>query len=118
MWSKADLRRAMLLEKTFLYSIHQANSITVCAIIAGATNLQINILIRVLHFISSGQIPLEPSVIERLSSSKKAGHLTKNFKQKSAVKKLLSEPRQERVASLNKIHKFLPQLLERYVTHN
>lgn len=113
MWSKADLRRSMLLEKVFLSNIHHSSPLTVSTILAAATNLQINVLIRVLHFVASGQIPVDSKLIEKLSSSRKTGYLHKNFKGKNIVKNLLGSNREAKLAVLNKISKFMPSLLER-----
>ena len=115
MWSKAELRRSMLLEKGFLSDIHHASALTIPSVLAAATNLQINILIKVVHFLASGQIPVNPELIEKLSQSRKTGVLHKNFRGKAVVKNLLGGTRQAKLAILSKINKYLPQLLERFL---
>ena len=63
----------------------------------------------------SGDIPIHSKVIEDLEKSRKAGFLHKNFKNKTVVKKLLSQKREEKLAILKKIQNFLPGLIERYL---
>ena len=58
MWSKSTLRNAMLLEKSFLSDVFHSNSLTIPAILQGANIFQLNILIKVLHFVASGKFVL------------------------------------------------------------
>ena len=60
-----------------------------------------------------GEIPIHPTVIDNLTKSRKANYLHKNFKSRTVVKKLLSQKREEKLATLKKIHNFLPGLTER-----
>ena len=115
MWSKAELRRSMLLEKAFLSNIHQSSALTISNTLAAATNFQLNVLIKVLHFVASGQIPVCSNLIENLSLSRKTGYLHKNFRSRAIVRTLLSGNRQTKLVILSKINRYIPKLLERLV---
>ena len=54
LWDKTEVRRCMLMEKSFLNDIFHSNHLTTATILAGATNFQINLLLRILHFITKG----------------------------------------------------------------
>ena len=103
----------MLMEKSFLNDIFHSNHLTTATILAGATNFQINLLLRIVHFITKGDIPLSSESLTNLKNSRKAHFLNKNFKQRSMVKKLLTKDRRAKIAILMNIHKFLPSLLQR-----
>jgi len=102
----------MLLEKSFLSDVYHSSNLTISTILQSANIFQINIVLKVIHFVASGDIPIHSKVIEDLEKSRKAGFLHKNFKNKTVVKKLLSQKREEKLAILKKIQNFLPGLIE------
>ena len=113
MFDKFEVRRSMLIEKPFLNDMFQSNQYTSPNIIAGATIFQINLLIRLLHFVTIGAIPLSKSSLEKLKISRKASFMHKQFKLQSSVKRLLANDRKTKVSILMKLHKFMPIILER-----
>lgn len=116
MFDKDQVRKSMLLQKSYFHDLFSSNSLTCGTILASGSILNLNTLIKVLHFITIGEIPLSNQAIERLTKSRKAHFLHKKFKQKKLVRNLLNSNRQEKISVLVKVQKFLPDLLERLVS--
>lgn len=112
MFDKDQVRKSMLLQKSYFHDLFSSNSLTCGTILASGSILNLNTLIKVLHFITIGEIPLSNQAIERLTKSRKAHFLHKKFKQKKLVRNLLNSNRQEKISVLVKVQKFLPDLLE------
>ena len=60
-----------------------------------------------------GDIPIGHHCLNSLKSTKRAGFLNKHFKQRSQVKKLLTETRRVKIDALMKLQKSMAGLLER-----
>ena len=67
-------------------------------------------LLKVLHFITTKEIPLTKQCIKELSVVKSVT-LQKQFKDKNKVTKLLNSPRGIQMKALLKLKKFYPHLL-------
>ena len=67
-------------------------------------------LSKVLHFITTKEIPLTKQCIKELSVVKSV-YLQKQFKDKNKVTKLLNSPRGTQMKALLKLKKFYPDLL-------
>ena len=113
MFDKSELRRSMLLEKSYLHDLFSSNDLSVGQVLASASLLQLNILLKILHFVTVGDIPLSKEAIEKLTKSKKAHFLTRSFKDRKKVRTFVNGSRANKIAVLTKISKSLPLLLER-----
>ena len=113
MFDKSELRRSMLLEKSYLYDLYSSNGLNVSTVLGSASMLQLNIVCKILHFISVGEIPLSKEAIQKLNSSKKANFLSKTFRERKKVREFVNGSRSIKIEVLTKISKFFPLLLER-----
>ena len=79
MFDKTELRRCMLLEKSYLHDLFSSNSLNVLTVLGSASMLQLNIICKILHFITMGEIPLSKEAIRKLTSSKRANFMSKTL---------------------------------------
>ena len=68
---KLRLRECMIKEKLFLKSLYLGNPLSNRTCLSFATELQLNVLIRVLYNIVRGQIPIKKVHFEKLTKSRK-----------------------------------------------
>ena len=80
-------RRHLVKHRKFLKSLNlinvnlsRANSIKIA--LEGATDQELRTLVRVLHFYSTGSIPISAKLFQALKASKLIGHLRKNVEKK------------------------------------
>ena len=97
------LRTLMLENKHFLNLLYKSNQLQARNELAGATNIQIRLLLSVLHCCANGAIPIPKEQFEAIQAARKLGFLEKNFFSKIAVNKLLRSPRKIQIQTLNKV---------------
>lgn len=68
---KLRLREIFIKEKLFLKKLYLGNPLSNRTALSFATNLQLNVLIRILYHIVRGNIPMKKSHFETLIKSKK-----------------------------------------------
>ena len=69
-------------------------------------------IIKVLFYITKGDIPISSSTLKKLTSSKVAKLLHRKFLKKRNIQSLLKETRANKISVLSKISQFLPDLFE------
>ena len=103
----------MILNLKFLSEVYASNKLSVKKTLSSASDLQIKILINILHYIAAGDISLTRNDFDTISRAKKSQHIIKNFKEKSKANKLLKAERKVQLESLFKLSSLYPQLLRR-----
>ena len=110
---KPKLRSLMILNLKFLSEVYGSNKLSVKKTLSSASDLQIKILINVLHYVAAGDIKLTRNDFDTIATAKKTRYLFKNFKEKSKANKLLKAPRKEQLECLFKLSSLYQQLLRR-----
>jgi hypothetical protein len=98
---KLRLREGMIKEKLFLKNLYLGNPLSNKSTLSFATEFQLNVLIRVLFFIVSGQIPLKKIHYERLIKSKKRRVLHERLSNFDKLKNLIKSDREVKIKFLN-----------------
>lgn len=104
---KLRIREFMLQEKSFLKSLYIGNPLSNRTSLSFATNLQLNLLIRVLSYVVRGYIPMKKVHFEALTKSKKRGLLQSRLSNIKSQNELIDAGREEKL-------KFLYNFLSSY----
>ena len=103
---KEKLRNLMLQNRNFLALLYNSNSLQAKKELATATNVQIRLILTLLHHCASGSIPVPKDNFEILKKSRKVGFLEKRFYSKVAINKLLRSTRKDQLNALFKVIDF------------
>ena len=102
--NKEVLKSYLIRDKVFLRELYEAPSKTVSnRILNFASDIKLNTLIKFLHFLSNGEIPMKKCNFEVIQNQKKLSFIKKHVEKKSVVSRLLKADRQTKI-------KFLKQL--------
>ena len=114
---KSVLRDLMLRDKNFLARLFTSNSpsFTRKQILSAETE-QLRLLIQILHYLTSGSIPLRTKDYKSVCKNKKHGFIFKSFRSLENANKLLNESRETQCKALTKISVCYPKLF--YVLFN
>ena len=93
--------------------VYGSNKLSVKKTLSSASDLQIKILINVLHYVAAGDIKLTRTDFDTIAKAKKTRYLFKNFKEKSKANKLLKAGRKVQLECLFKLSSLYQQLLRR-----
>ena len=110
---KFKCRELMIYNKQFLSDLYESNGMTARKILNLASDSQIKLLLYLLHFISSGEIPLSEDGFQSISKAKKGRFIHTNFHAKTKVKKLLKSDRKSQLEVLLKLSSLYRHLLTR-----
>ena len=108
--AKSKCRSLMIFNKQFLAELYESNKLTSRKILLIASDSQIKLLLHLLHFIATGEIPLSQESHDSISKAKKARFILTKFKEKAKVKRLLKLERKEQLQlllKLSSLYKFL-----------
>jgi hypothetical protein len=109
--NKDILKACLIRDKGFLKELYQEPDFTKNRkTIQTADDSEINTLIKFLHFLSNGEIPMKKNNFEAIKQSKKQALITKTVEKKSRVLVLLKSPRVTKLKfllQLTKIYSFL-----------
>lgn len=111
LFDRTILKSAMLRDKGFLKDLYTGSGTFNFKRLQNATDLQLTTLIKVLHFITNGEIKIKKSHFEKLTSENKINELRKYFESKVQAAKLLKEQRLKKLQILKKLVNFFPILL-------
>jgi hypothetical protein len=108
---KTFLRHLFLKHKTFLHEIFHSKKKHSKVIIEKATNLQVNVLLRILYLIVHQAIPTPMHLVKSLSRTKKKILVTFNKNHRKVSNYLLKVPLKQKKFFLIKFVHYLPKLL-------
>lgn len=108
---KLRLREFMIKEKTFLKTLYLGNPLSNRSTLTFATQFQLNVLIRVLYNIVTGQISLKRKHFEHLTKSKKRRVLENGLCNVKKLKEMICSEREEKIKFLNNFLSLFPSLL-------
>lgn len=114
-----DIPKLQLLmhkEKTWLGKIYLGNSMQIKHELSAATNLQLRILISILHHLTTGSIHIGKSQLESISTSTKSklvSNCLNKVSSKQKTNKVLRSSRKEQLGLLFKLSPAYTQLLYR-----
>ena len=104
------LRKQMISEKPFLHALYTDEAKTRASRLNVASKKQIKILVKVLHCLSCGEIPIKKAQFEKIVQARKMSTLTK-IHEKGNLKELLSKPFADQVRFVKKFLSLYPSLL-------
>jgi hypothetical protein len=106
------LREQLLSELHFLEAIYSCSTpLQVRHSINIATDKQLKLLIRVIHLVSSGSIPLKREEFNKIKKAKKLNFINNEFEREKDYKKLLRYSRKDLIHILYKIQAVIPYLI-------
>ena len=111
MENRKSCRRSMLLHKKFLFSLFSANGINAKLIIQAAKSKEIKLVLKVLHFIASGSIPVKTDVYDKLVATRKLKYM-KQIETKGGLQSRLKDGPAVQQAYLLHFAAIYPQLLK------
>ena len=110
--NKDVLKSCLIRDKSFLKELYEGPSKTVNNRILNFTSdIKLNTLIKFLHFLSNGEIPMKKVNFEVIQSHKKLAFLKRHVEKKSAVSKLLKAEREIKLKFLKQLSSIYSALL-------
>jgi hypothetical protein len=97
------LRSFLLRDKVFLKSLYTSDSIKCKRILNTASDAHLMTLIRLLHFLANGIIPIKRKNFEILQEKKKLHVIKTTLEAKKALKNILIAERSTKLNFLNKL---------------
>ena len=85
---------------------------TVTNLIIGASTRQLKVVLRLLHFVCNGDIPLRGNIYQLLSKARKIGSLRRKVEKKKALSNSLKEDPGSQKTFLLDYVKYLSSLIE------
>ena len=99
-------------DRAFLRELYETQSKPACYRILNFTSdIKLNTLIRLLHFISNGEITIKKKNFEIISGARKLSFIKKHVEKKSALVRLLQAERPEKLKFLKQLSAIYPALL-------
>lgn len=105
------LKSEFLNVKAFLYDLYIGNARQNAIKISNAVDEKLNVLIKILHLICSGEIHLRKQDHETIKKSKRLNYLKQNFNTKVSFVRLLNSPREQKIIVLRKFSAIYKPLL-------
>ena len=101
--NKEQFKTYLQRDKTFLKELFESDSVVKSKrILTFATDAELNTLIKYLHFVSNGEIPIKKNNFEAVSK-KYLSVIKKNFEKKNSLQQLLQNSRKIKLVLLIKI---------------
>ena len=106
------LRNYLQRDKVFLRQLYEGqNASTNNRILTFASDTKLNTLIKLLHFISNGEIKIKRRNFEIIQANKKLALIRKNVEKKAALARLLKSEREVKIKFLKKLSPIFSSLL-------
>ena len=110
--NKETLRNYLLRDKAFLRELYEGQSkVSNNRILTFANDTKLDTLIKFLHFLANGEIPMKKSNFEVIQSHKKLAYIKRQVEKKSAVIKLLKAEREVKIKFLKQLSNVFSALL-------
>ena len=115
--NKDVLKSYLIRDKGFLRELYESsNKLVSNRILHSASDIKLNTLIKFLHFLTNGEIPIKKENFELIHSQKKLTLIKKFVEKKTALSKLLKAERETKLKFLKQLSSVYPPLL--YVLFN
>ena len=105
---KKDLRRSMRRNRIFLHQLSSESVRQTTQRLNTATEVQLNVLLRILHAIINGNIPITAENQRKIANARKFNHLDLIG---DDLESYLSKPKTEKLSYLKKLKSLYPSLL-------
>ena len=110
--NKDIMKSYLIRDKAFLRELYEGPSKTFNnRILNFGSDVKLNTLIRLLHFISNGEIPIKKANFEIINSARKLSFIKRHVEKKSAVSRLLKADRQAKLKFLKQLSSIYSALL-------
>ena len=110
--NKELLRSYLIRDKAFLRELYESpNKLVINRILNVTSDIKLNTLIKFLHYLSNGEIPIKKKNFDLLQSEKKLKLIKRLVEKKSAVSKLLKAERETKLKFLKKLSSVYSPLL-------
>lgn len=110
-YDKTFLRQLFLRHKLFLKNLYEGQALTNSNTLSFASDTSLNVIIRVLHLIANGEIPMRKDDFEVLKKAKKFLFLRRKFEKNSAFIETFSLKREFKLAVLKQFCSVFPNIL-------
>ena len=103
-FNKELLKSYLIRDKVFLRELYESPNNIVCnRILNFASDIKLNTLIKFLHYLANGEVPIKKTNFDIIQSHKKLNFIKKHVEKKTAMSRLLKADREMKL-------KFLKQL--------
>ena len=110
--NKETFKSYLIRDKLFLRELYESPNKIVCnRILSFANDTKLNTLIRFLHFLATGEIPIKRNNFELIQAHKKLKYIKRQVEKKSAVSKLLKTDREAKIKFLKNLSNIFAPLL-------
>ena len=110
--NKEVFKNYLIRDKTFLRELYEGESVVKNnRILNFASDTKLNTLLRLLHFISNGEIQIKRVNFEIIQNNKKLSIIKKAVEKKAALKRLLNTDREAKLKFLKKLSSIFSALL-------
>jgi len=101
--NKSALRSSLLANKRFFAELYQSNRLVSKKLLGGASEWQLKTLIKLLHMLAVGEVPIAYEKYEKVHFSRKCKYLSNTFGSLNKISLLLSAQRIEKLDALYKL---------------
>ena len=110
--NKEVMKNYLIRDKAFLRELYEGESVVKNnRILNFASDTKLNTLLRLLHFISNGEIQIKRVNFEIIQNNKKLSIIKKAVEKKAALKRLLNTDREAKLKFLKKLSSVFLALL-------
>jgi hypothetical protein len=110
--NKDVMKNYLIRDKAFLRELYEGESVVRNnRILNFASDTKLNTLLRLLHFISNGEIQIKRINFEIIHSNKKLSLIKRTVEKKAALKRLLNNDREVKLKFLKKLSSIYSALL-------
>ena len=110
--NKETLKSYLIRDKAFLRELYESpNKIASNRILNFANDTKLNTLIKFLHFLATGEIPIKRSNFELIQTHKKLTYIKRQVEKKSVVLKLVKADREAKIKFLKNLSNIFAPLL-------
>ena len=115
--NKDLLKSYLIRDRGFLRELYESpNNIVSNRILNFASDIKLNTLIKFLHFLANGEVPIKKTNFDLIQSHKKLNFIKRHVEKKSAVSKLLKADREIKLKFLKQLSAIYAVLL--YILFN
>ena len=110
-FDKTFLRQLFLRHKLFLKNLYEGQSLTNINTIGFASDTALNVLVRLLHLIANGEIPMRSVDFDLLKKSKRLVFLRSKFESNAAFIQTFKLQREFKISILKQFSSMYPNIL-------
>ena len=111
-FNRETMKSLLIRDKGFLHELYEGpNPLKNNRVLAGASDAQLNTLIKFLHFLSNGEITMKRENFEIIEKSHKLKLIKARVEKKKNLNMLLKSERKEKLKFLNKLCNLYSALL-------